>query len=668
MRNVLICLASFAAAVLTALAQAAAAPPTIAEFLSTSPVVGFGISPNGQHLAALVRRDNGARVNVLNAQTRTAEHTIDLGDDAQPLWVTWANDERLLIAVLIGRLQITSSSIIFPTARVIAVNADGSNVVPLFESQRGMLRDNINLAEVTDILPNDPRHVLMPGYRGGDLDLWRVDIYTGAVERAAVGGPFTFEWRTDASGAPAFRLDTNRRGTIVRILAPQADGQWRQIATVREEDVREFQPIAAGPSPGLSYVLARPEGADRVSIYLYDNTQGRIVETVASDPTVDVAGAFVNPRTSEYLGYFTFDDAYRVYFTDRQLQAHVNALRRFFGDDASFQILDMSTDHRMWVISTTGPSDPGALYLYDRDLAHIEPLGSAQPALASYDLGASRVVHYTARDGQDITGYLTLPAGAAADAGHFPLVLMPHGGPEVRDLLTYDRDAQFLATRGYAVFRPNFRGSAGYGRAFAEAGYGEWGGLMQDDLTDAVSYLTSAGIADPARICIMGYSYGGYAALAGAAFTPDTYQCAISIAGVSDLIEQARHVIREGDREEGDYIRRSIGDPRTDRERLAARSPALHAADIHIPVLLLHGDADWIVPVEHSRRMERALREAGRYVRYVETAGEGHPYWSNPHQTALYREVESFLARYLPVAAPPAPDTARDETQTTPTP
>jgi dipeptidyl aminopeptidase/acylaminoacyl peptidase len=150
----------------------------------------------------------------------------------------------------------------------------------------------------------------------------------------------------------------------------------------------------------------------------------------------------------------------------------------------------------------------------------------------------------------------------------------------------------------------------------------------------------------------MGFSYGGYAALAGAAFTPDLYRCAISIAGVSDLIEHARHVLREGDREEGDYIRRSIGDPRNDRDRLAARSPALQAEAIRIPVLLMHGDQDGIVLVQHSRRMERALRRAGRDVRYVEIAGASHSYWSSEHELTLCTEIEAFLAQHLPATPP----------------
>lgn len=651
MRKVLAGIAGVVFACATWLAPAAAEPPSIADFLDQTPLVDFALSPNGEHLAVLAdSEDGGGHVNVLNPQTRAVEHTIRLADDMAPLWVTWANNERLLIAVIVGEFEITASRITFPSARVLAVDPDGGNFVALFENQRSVVRYNLNLAVVTDILPDDPQHVLMPGYRGGDLDLWKVDVYTGAAERVAFGSSDTVAWRTDASGAPAFRYDMNMRGTVMRIFAPDAEGEWRRVATVREEDLPEFQPVAVGPQPGLSYVIARPEGADRSAVYLYDVQQGQFTQTIASDPRTDIGGVFVNPRTSEYLGYYTFGDVYEVHFTDGRIQSHVNALRRFFGEDASFDISDMSDDGRMWIISASGPSDPGALYLYDRDQAHIEPLTSFNPSVATDKLGASRVVRYTARDGVEITGYLTLPAGAGE--GPFPLILMPHGGPEARDMFNYDRDAQFLATRGYAVFRPNFRGSSGYGRAFAEAGYGEWGGKMQDDLSDAVAHLASTGVADPQRVCIMGFSYGGYAALAGAAFTPDMYRCAISIAGVSDLIEQSRHVIREGDDDEDDYIRRSIGDPRADRERLTARSPALHAADIHIPVLLLHGDQDWIVPVEHSRRMERALRRAGRDVRYVEVEGEGHPYWSDEHQTTMYTEVEAFLARHLPAAGP----------------
>ena len=652
MQKILLALAAFAAASLACIGPAAADPPTIANFLDTSPLRTFGLSPNGDHIAALVKGENRSFVNVLNAHTRALEHTIPLSGGFVPAWVSWANDERLLVAVIVGQFRITSNGIEFPYARVLAMDPDGQHVVGLFENQRSVLRSSLNLTEVTDMLESDPHNVLMPGYRGGSLDLWKVDVYTGAAERIAQGSSSTVAWRTDSSGAPAFRFDMNSRGTVLRIFTPDTTGNWRRVATVRKEDLPEFQPVADGPQPGSSYVLARPDGADRVAVYLYNLETNQFTQTVASDPHVDVAGVFINPRTSEYLGYYTFGDVYEAHFTDSRTQSHVNALRRFFGADESFAIVDMSADSRMWIVSAIGPSDPGALYLYDRDQAHIEPLAPLNPSIDRAQLGASSVVHYTARDGTQLTGYLTLPVNAGP--GPHPLVLMPHGGPEIRDVFSYDRDAQFLATRGYAVFRPNFRGSSGYGRAFAEAGYGQWGRLMQDDLTDAVAYLVSSGVTDPARVCIMGYSYGGYAALAGAAFTPDTYRCAISIAGVSDLAEQARYVIGDGDAEEDAYIRRSIGDPRTDRALLAERSPDAHAANIHIPVLLMHGDQDSIVPVDQSRRMQRAMQQAGRPVRYIEVQGEGHPYWSDPNQTRIYSEIEAFLAQNLPVNPPPA--------------
>lgn len=396
MHKTLGALAGGVVALLLCLSPAAAEPPSIANFLEEAPLADFAISPDGERLAVLVDQESSGRVNILNARTREMAHAIQLANDMSPVWVAWANDTRLLVAVIVGRFEVTAARITFPSARVLAIDADGNNLAVLFDNQRNMLRRNFNLAVVTDMLPGDPRHVLMPGVRGGDLDLWKVDVYSGEAERVAAGGPYTVAWRTDASGTPAFRYDMNSRRTILRIFAPREDGNWRQIATVRREDLPEFQPVAVGPQPGLSYVIARPEGADRTGVYLYDPRQGQFAETVASDPRVDIAGVFVNPRTSEYLGYYTFDDVYAAHFTDPGLQAHINGLRRFFGEDASFSIVDMSDDAGMWLIAASGPSDPGALYLYDRDNAHVEALVALNPSLASGQLGASRVVRYPA--------------------------------------------------------------------------------------------------------------------------------------------------------------------------------------------------------------------------------------------------------------------------------
>ncbi len=240
------------------------------------------------------------------------------------------------------------------------------------------------------------------------------------------------------------------------------------------------------------------------------------------------------------------------------------------------------------------------------------------------------VINYKARDGKELTGYLTAPAAADPKA-KLPLVLMPHGGPEMRDSLSFNPWVQYLVARGYAVFQPNFRGSAGFGRAFAESGYGEWGRKMQDDLTDAVKTLVDQGPVDPARMCIVGASYGGYAALAGAALTPDLYKCAVSIAGISDLEDFIGWRKRNwgSDSEGYTYWLKAIGDPDKDEARLREVSPLAQAGRIKIPLLLIHGNEDFIVPIAQSKAMKKALDKTGRKTELITLKDEGHSYWSD---------------------------------------
>ena len=265
--------------------------------------------------------------------------------------------------------------------------------------------------------------------------------------------------------------------------------------------------------------------------------------------------------------------------------------------------------------------------------------------MARAPLGESQAIEYLARDGKTIPAYLTLPPGG--NRKNLPLVVMPHGGPEDRDSAHFDYLTQFIATRGYAVLQPQFRGSTGFGEAYRNAGRHEWGGLMQDDVTDGVRHLVADGTADPARICIVGGSYGGYAALAGAAYTSGLYACAASIAGVSDLplmlIEVARQ--RGGDSDAIAYWLGHIGEPMD--PKIAAKSPARSVATIRAPILLMHGIDDSIVPILQSESMSAALRKAGKPVKFVKLKGEDH--WLSQSDTRLQvlQELEKFLAQYL---------------------
>jgi dipeptidyl aminopeptidase/acylaminoacyl peptidase len=237
---------------------------------------------------------------------------------------------------------------------------------------------------------------------------------------------------------------------------------------------------------------------------------------------------------------------------------------------------------------------------------------------------------------------------------------MPHGGPEIRDQLDFDPHAQALAAQGWLVLQPNFRGSGGYGRKFAEAGYRQWAKRMQDDLTDAAQELVAEGLADRNRIAIYGASYGGYAALAGAVMTPELYRAAISVAGPGNLLEMLSYVRSEdgSDAESYQYWLRSIGDPKTDRAALEAASPELHARLVQVPVFLVHGAKDDVVPVAQSRRMKRALERAGRKVEYLEFPDEGHSDWSEENDTKLMNSVIAFLQRALATSPAGAPSSA----------
>jgi dipeptidyl aminopeptidase/acylaminoacyl peptidase len=289
-------------------------------------------------------------------------------------------------------------------------------------------------------------------------------------------------------------------------------------------------------------------------------------------------------------------------------------------------------------------------------VAHqIDPLGLAYEALATDRLGSMRRLDFKARDGAPLWAYVTQPPGAPA--GPLPLVVLPHGGPEARDHYDFDTLTQFLATRGYVVLQPMFRGSSGLGRKFAQAGYGQWGGLMHQDVMDAMKALIAEGGIDARRVCMVGGSYGGYEALWAAAAEPGLFRCAVSIDGLGDLAGDMAWEKRFGrDSPRYQYWLKSIGDPDKDRAGLQARSPIARARDWATPVLLIHGDKDDNVPVEQSRRLKAALDTAGKPVRYLEVKGMGHGPATDDEVTRVYGEIESFLALHLgPTPASPVP-------------
>jgi dipeptidyl aminopeptidase/acylaminoacyl peptidase len=279
----------------------------------------------------------------------------------------------------------------------------------------------------------------------------------------------------------------------------------------------------------------------------------------------------------------------------------------------------------------------------DTDTHRASKVGTPYPERDPATLAPMRAISYQARDGTRIPAYLSTPRGAPAT--HLPLIVMPHGGPIARDTWGYFFLREFLVSRGYAVLQMNFRGSSGYGDQWFFAAHQDWGGLTYDDVVDGTRWAIQQGISDPDRVCIVGWSFGGYLALVGAQRNPDLFHCAVDIAGVSDLgllIDEGYHWLA------GESIRKQIG---TDPEKLKRDSPRLHAADFRVPLLMLHGTMDAQVPFEQSETMDSALKRAGKAHRFVVVADADHPFSAVKDRAILLQETEAFLAEHLPAAA-----------------
>jgi dipeptidyl aminopeptidase/acylaminoacyl peptidase len=296
----------------------------------------------------------------------------------------------------------------------------------------------------------------------------------------------------------------------------------------------------------------------------------------------------------------------------------------------SVWLVDATPDLRHLLIRVEGSSSSGDYYLYSDDKV-VRFLSRSRPGIAPESVNPVTAFDYEARDGATIPALLTLPLAHKADPRSLPAVVFPHGGPESHDWLGFDWFAQALASQGYAVIQPQFRGSSGFGVQHLLAGRGEWGKRSQNDITDALQHLVAEGVVDPDRVCIAGASYGGFAALAGGAFTPELYKCVVSVSGVSDV----RKMLSEEKAQHGRdhwavaYWNELIARGKGGREALDATSPANFAARFSAPVLLLHGDKDNIVNPDQSRHMERQLKRAGKRVKLVTLKGEDH-YLSNP--------------------------------------
>ena len=368
-----------------------------------------------------------------------------------------------------------------------------------------------------------------------------------------------------------------------------------------------------------------------------DLTDQRAPQLVFSHPLVDADNPLLTPD-GRLLGIWYELDRPFVHYTDEKVRSLIQAINK--AEPSKFShITDSSRDESKFIVRSYSDVDASTYFVLDTTKGRLMRLGTQYPDLDPASQGRMRSIAYKAADGTEIPGYLTVPPGLRAE--NLPLIVMPHGGPIARDTWDFDFLRAFLVSRGYAVLQMNFRGSSGYGDNWYHAAHQDWGGLTYSDITDGARWAVSQGIADPKRMCVVGWSFGGYAALVGAVRNNDLYRCSVSIAGVADLnqlLSETRFFSNWR------FAREQIG---VDKEKLRADSPLRQVDKIAMPVLLVHGDKDYQVEVDHTRRMDAALKRANKPHRAVYLKDATHQLDRQSDRVTLLTEIEKFLLENL---------------------
>lgn len=634
-------LSSGLAALFLALAPLAATPSLAA------PLSAYGrlpliedaqISPDGTMVAYAVTSGDARLVLVKAVDDGKVVASLNAGD-RKVREIQWATSGYLLISIttttsvpgLVGPkreyLQVLAYDLATKKTRLLMERApDAMNVV-------------IGPPRVR-MLKGEP-HVIVEGihWAGGERgrnSLFDIKLSNGFTRVHEQGQANTTDWVVGADGT-----------AIAQTEYDSVSGQW----SLRFQKNNRWELVDSRLEPLGGPALAG-FGQDGVSVLLMDydeETEERVTREYKPDGSSprDIAlppydGLLRNPVTHALMGTWELKgDTLNYSFFDKKDQAVWRGIGKAFPGQ-QVHLVSWSDNRRRIVVRVEDPQSGPFYSLVDLDKGSADVLGSVYSGLKPQDIAEVRPVKYKAADGLEITGYLTLPRGRAAEK--LPLVVMPHGGPAARDEPGFDWWAQGLASRGYAVLQPNFRGSDGFGREFLEAGYGEWGRKMQSDLSDGVRYLAGQGTIDPKRVCIVGASYGGYAALAGATFDKDVYRCAVAVAGVADLKQFLVEAMKsENGRETATqrYWSQFMGvENRRDRD-LTAISPAANVAGGAVPVMLIHGKDDTVVLYAQSQRMYDALRKAGRPVELVTLKAEDH--WLSRSDTRL-QTLEATVA------------------------
>lgn len=632
------------------------APLPVENFANLPDVRNLSLSPNGKRLLSIVRIDVGDTkgTGVQLTDLDTSKVDIALFTDNSKYFIgsaAWKDDKTLLVWtwypadrdtwVGMGQAHFKTREV-----RLLIINTETGEVVSPFK--KSFLKNYrilpSGLGNVIDFLPDDPLHILMsvPGLDTGWASypmVFKVNISNQTKKTLQNSEDKIGGWGTDQQHR--IRLSHKRDDEKITIRVKNLKGRkWRELWTYDIFSEEEVDVLGFDLDPNIVYINAYHNDYKAVfRVDLRDKDLKR--ELVYADPKYDVSGGLIySPKTKRVIGIGAGMEE-GTKFIDPKYVALQKGIDKALPNTRNF-IYSVTDDEKQYLVYSTGPTESGTYYLGKHNPTNLKAIAYQYNKLPPDVLGAVERIEYKARDGVNIEAYLTLPRGAKAEK--LPTLMFPHGGPIARDSKAFDYWAQFFANRGYAVLQMNFRGSAGQGLEFRNAGLKKWGKEMQDDIEDGALDLIKRGIADPDRICIVGASYGGYASLMGVVKTPDRYKCAISVNGVSnvfDLVKDNRAFWRSYN-----VIDEQIGN---DNKTLREISPVNYPEKVKVPVLLIHGELDRQVDIKHSYQMRDALQKAGKDVTFIEQAGEDHYLTNETMRVQAFKAMAEFLHKHLPV-------------------
>lgn len=584
------------------------------------------VSPNGKKLAYLAPKDN-----VLNIWVKTIgkedDRVITQDRDRGIRFYFWAQDHRHILY-----LQDREGNENWWLYAVHLETCEAKDLTPF---------DNVQV-RVIDHNKHFPNELLLSMNKEDPRfhDVYHMDLRTDELRLVANNPGHFVDWIPDAQlkvrGALAARPD----GGFDLMVRENEAAAWQKLLSWDPDDSLSSSPVGF-TKDGRSLYLRDSRGANTSRLVRTDLATGRL-EVLAEDPQYDVGEVVIHPDTYEVQMVSFFKDRCEWLILDPSIKKDIAALRRLHRGD--FHILNRDQADQTWIVGFTVDNGPISFYCFDRKTRRATFLFDNKPDLNDYLLASMHPISFKARDGLTIHGYLTFPPGKPRK--NLPMVLNVHGGPWSRDTWGYDPEAQWFANRGYACLQVNFRGSTGYGKNFLNAGIKEWAGKMHDDLVDAVNWAVEQGFADPKRIAIYGASYGGYAALVGATFTPDLFCCAVDIVGPSNLITMIKNIPPYWTTLQALEYQR-VGNPETEEEFLKSRSPLFKVDRIKIPILIAHGANDPRVKRSESEQIVEEMKKKGIPYEYLLFPDEGHGFAKPENRLRFYAVAEKFLARHL---------------------